>query len=112
MISRRKVLAAAAARIPAIMSGSSLIPMEEVRAANPGAWFQAYLPGEPDRILALGAKFVFVGRPFNYAGAVGGEAGIAHAIGILATEMARNMALLGVLQPSDLGSHHLRRRGR
>ncbi|MET0506981.1 MAG: alpha-hydroxy acid oxidase [Burkholderiaceae bacterium] len=288
--------AAAAARIPAIMSGSSLIPMEEVRAANPGAWFQAYLPGEPDRILALvdrveragfetlvitadvpvsgnrennvrarfstplrpslrlawdgithprwlfgtalrtlmnhgmphfentargrgapmlssqalrefgardhldwthlalirerwphklvvkgilspedalrardtgadgiivsnhggrqldgsiaplralpavvealgpdypvmidsgfrrggdvlmalalGAKFVFVGRPFNYAGAVGGEAGIAHAIGILATEMARNMALLGVLQPSDLGSHHLRRRGR
>src|SRR5690606_34566191 len=47
--------------------------------------------------LALGAKFVFVGRPFNYAGTVAGQAGITHAIGILATEMARNMALLGVL---------------
>ena len=60
--------------------------------------------------LALGAKLVFVGRPFNYAGAVGGQAGITHAIGILATEMARNMALLGVLSPSELGPQHLRRR--
>ncbi|OZI59063.1 alpha-hydroxy acid oxidase [Bordetella genomosp. 4] len=62
--------------------------------------------------LALGAKFVFVGRPFNYAGAVAGQAGVTHAIGILATEMARNMALLGVLNPSELGRQHLRQRGR
>lgn len=61
--------------------------------------------------LALGAKFVFVGRPFNYAGTVGGQAGVTHAIGILATEMARNMAMLGVLSPSELGPSHLRRRG-
>ena len=61
--------------------------------------------------LALGAKFVFIGRPFNYAGTVAGQAGITHAIGILATEMARNMALLGVPNPSDLGPQHLRRRG-
>ncbi|MFC4278278.1 alpha-hydroxy acid oxidase [Achromobacter aloeverae] len=60
--------------------------------------------------LALGARFVFIGRPFNYAGAVAGMAGVTHAIGILATEMARNMALLGVLSPSDLGPRHLRRR--
>jgi len=60
--------------------------------------------------LALGAKFVFVGRPFNYAGTVAGQAGITHAIGILATEMARNMALLGVTSPSELGPQHLRRR--
>lgn len=60
--------------------------------------------------LALGAKFVFVGRPFNYAGAVAGQAGVTHAIGILATEMARNMALLGVLSPSELGPQHLRQR--
>src|SRR5258708_34924586 len=46
--------------------------------------------------LALGAHFVFVGRPFNYAGAVGGEAGVLHAIAILAAEMRRNMALIGV----------------
>ncbi|MCZ2497531.1 alpha-hydroxy-acid oxidizing protein [Xylophilus sp. Kf1] len=60
--------------------------------------------------LALGAKFAFVGRPFNYAGAVGGQAGVTHAIGILATEMARNMAMLGVLSPAELGPRHLRRR--
>lgn len=39
--------------IPMIMSGSSLIPLEEVAAAAPHSWFQAYLPGEPDRIDAL-----------------------------------------------------------
>jgi len=61
--------------------------------------------------LALGARFVFVGRPFNYAGTVGGQAGVTHAIGILATEMARNMAMLGVLSPAELGPQHLRRRG-
>ena len=45
--------AAAAAGIPMIMSGSSLIPLEEVATAYPQAWFQAYLPGEPAAIAAL-----------------------------------------------------------
>ena len=45
--------AAAAARIPMILSGSSLIRMEEVAAASPGLWFQAYLPGERTRNEAL-----------------------------------------------------------
>jgi len=58
--------------------------------------------------LALGAKFVFVGRPFNYAGAVAGEAGVLHAIGILAAEIRRNMALLGVHRPADVTRDHLR----
>lgn len=44
---------AAAERIPAIMSGSSLIPMEEVAAAAPDTWFQAYLPGDESRIAGL-----------------------------------------------------------
>ncbi|WP_416358395.1 alpha-hydroxy acid oxidase [Aureimonas phyllosphaerae] len=44
---------AEAAGIPMIMSGSSLIRLEEVAEAAPTAWFQAYLPGEPDRIDAL-----------------------------------------------------------
>ncbi|MBS7777501.1 alpha-hydroxy acid oxidase [Acidovorax sp. CCYZU-2555] len=57
--------------------------------------------------LALGAKFVFVGRPFNYAGAVAGEAGVRHAIGILASEILRNMALIGVSRPAELGREHL-----
>jgi L-lactate dehydrogenase (cytochrome) len=45
--------AAAHARVPFVMSGSSLIRMEDVAAANPDAWFQAYVPGEPERILKL-----------------------------------------------------------
>jgi len=45
--------AARAAGVPAILSGSSLIRMEEVIAANPDAWFQAYLPGDSRRVEAL-----------------------------------------------------------
>ena len=48
------------------------------------------------KALALGAKFVFVGRPFNYAAAVGGEAGVRHAIAILQAEILRNMGMLGM----------------
>lgn len=48
------------------------------------------------KALSLGAKFVFIGRPFGFASAVGGEAGVRHASAILKTEISRNMALLGV----------------
>jgi L-lactate dehydrogenase (cytochrome) len=49
------VLAKAAqnAGIPMIMSGSSLIRLEEIAAAAPGSWFQAYLPGDIAQIKAL-----------------------------------------------------------
>ena len=59
------------------------------------------------KALALGARFVFVGRPFNYAAAVGGEAGVAHAIEILKGEVHRNMALVGVNSVAELGPHLL-----
>ena len=57
--------------------------------------------------LALGAKFVFVGRPFNYAGAVAGEAGVRHAIDILAAEIMRNMALIGARSPAGVSRDQL-----
>ena len=49
------VLAEAAKKssVPMIMSGSSLIPMEDVISLAPETWFQAYLPGESDRIEKL-----------------------------------------------------------
>jgi L-lactate dehydrogenase (cytochrome) len=59
------------------------------------------------KALALGAKFVWVGRPFNYAAAIGGEAGVAHAIGILKGEVRRNMALLGVNRFDELSPERL-----
>ncbi|MGL1386242.1 alpha-hydroxy-acid oxidizing protein, partial [Vibrio parahaemolyticus] len=42
--------AAAASAIPMILSASSLIPLEDVRAAGPTTWYQAYLPGDASRI--------------------------------------------------------------
>jgi L-lactate dehydrogenase (cytochrome) len=47
------------------------------------------------KALALGAKFVFVGRPMLYAAAVAGEAGVRHAIRLLHDEIDRDMAMLG-----------------
>ncbi|CAM4044126.1 alpha-hydroxy acid oxidase [Bordetella muralis] len=54
------------------------------------------------KALALGAACVFVGRPFNYAAAVAGETGVAHAIALLEQEVSRNMAMLGVCNLADL----------
>ncbi len=45
--------AAANAQIPMIMSGSSLIRLEEVAEAAPASWFQAYLPGKSEEIVKL-----------------------------------------------------------
>ncbi|WP_137124569.1 alpha-hydroxy acid oxidase [Roseomonas sp. HF4] len=53
--------AARAKRIPYILSASSLIPMEEVAKANPDAWYQAYLPGEPSRIEPLVDRVIAAG---------------------------------------------------
>lgn len=47
------------------------------------------------KALALGAAFVFVGRPFNYAAAIAEENGVTHAIGLLMAEIDRDMAMLG-----------------
>jgi L-lactate dehydrogenase (cytochrome) len=54
------------------------------------------------KAIALGARFVFVGRPFNYAAAIAGEAGVTHAIAILSEEMNRNMGMLGINSLADM----------
>jgi L-lactate dehydrogenase (cytochrome) len=59
------------------------------------------------KALALGARFVFVGRPFGYAAAIGGREGVMHAIRLLSGEVHRDMALLGITTLAELGSHHL-----
>ena len=45
--------AAKAENVPMILSASSLITLEDVRSANPAAWYQAYLAGLPERIEPL-----------------------------------------------------------
>ena len=48
------------------------------------------------KALALGADFVFLGRPFLFAAVVAGERGVRHAIELLTAELSRDMALLGI----------------
>ena len=48
------------------------------------------------KALALGADFVWIGRPFLYGAVVAGEAGVARAISLLHAEIDRDLALLGI----------------
>jgi L-lactate dehydrogenase (cytochrome) len=59
------------------------------------------------KALALGASFVFLGRPFNFAAAVGHERGVAHAIRLLSEEIGRDMALLGIEDLAELSPNHI-----
>jgi L-lactate dehydrogenase (cytochrome) len=59
------------------------------------------------KALALGAKWVFLGRPFLYAAAVAGEAGVRHAIFLLSEEIDRDLALLGCPDLAELGPKFL-----
>lgn len=166
---------AARANVPMVLSGSSLIRLEEVLDQSKDAWFQAYLPAEEPRIDALvdragragyhtltvtvdtqatpnrehnlragftsplrpslrlgwdglvrprwligtflrtmlnhGASFVLVGRPFNCAAAIAGAEGVRHAISLLASEIDRDMGMLGVNRIDALGPHVLHRIG-
>jgi L-lactate dehydrogenase (cytochrome) len=61
------------------------------------------------KALALGARFVWVARPFNYAAAIAGDAGVKHAIALLASEIDRDMAMLGVRSIAELSPRYLRR---
>jgi L-lactate dehydrogenase (cytochrome) len=59
------------------------------------------------KALALGADFVFLGRPFAFALAAKGEAGVRHAIELLRRELDASLAMLGhtsvdTLDPSCL----------
>jgi L-lactate dehydrogenase (cytochrome) len=62
------------------------------------------------KCLALGADFVFVGRPFLFA-AVAGIDGVRHAIKLLGREIDRDMAMLGVRDFGEIGPWALRPAG-
>lgn len=62
------------------------------------------------KALGLGARFVFVGRPFAFAGSVAGQSGVEHAIKLLHDEVSRDMAMLGVCSIPEIGPHLLLRR--
>jgi L-lactate dehydrogenase (cytochrome) len=61
------------------------------------------------KALALGAQFVFIGRPLLFAAVVGGEAGVQRALTLLRDEVDRDMALLGIRSTSEISSELVRR---
>jgi L-lactate dehydrogenase (cytochrome) len=62
------------------------------------------------KALALGAKACMCGRPYLYGLAAGGERGVARALGILRSEIERDMALMGCCSVSELDAGRIRRR--
>lgn len=65
--------------------------------------------GDIAAALGLGADFVLIGRPYLYGLMAGGEAGVARALAILRTELARTMALVGAPRISDLTADRVRK---
>jgi L-lactate dehydrogenase (cytochrome) len=63
------------------------------------------------KAMALGADFVFVGRPFNYAASIGGEAGVKRAYDILQGEVLRGLGQVGLERLAELGPQYLMRTG-
>jgi L-lactate dehydrogenase (cytochrome) len=59
------------------------------------------------KALALGANFVFVGRPFLYAAAIAGAPGVHHAIRLLKEEIDRDMALVGITTLAEMAPGRL-----
>jgi 4-hydroxymandelate oxidase len=57
--------------------------------------------------LAMGARAVFTARPFLYALACAGEAGVARALTIMREEIERTFALLGVRSPAEITRAHV-----
>ena len=64
------------------------------------------------KALALGADFAFIGRPFLFAAAAAGRAGVERALRLIAEEIDRDMALLGIDALSQLGTAFLCHRER
>jgi L-lactate dehydrogenase (cytochrome) len=59
------------------------------------------------KALALGAQFVFIGRPFLYAAAIAGDAGLQHAIRLMKDEISRDMAMLGITTLAEMTRERL-----
>jgi L-lactate dehydrogenase (cytochrome) len=63
------------------------------------------------KALALGASACSAGRPHLYGLGAGGETGVTQALKILKTELARDMALLGVAKLGDIDASLVRKVG-
>jgi len=61
------------------------------------------------KALALGASACSIGRPYLYGLAAGGQTGVLKALHILHSEMARTMALMGVISVDQIDAGCIQR---
>ncbi|MHA7879768.1 MAG: alpha-hydroxy acid oxidase [Saccharospirillum sp.] len=59
------------------------------------------------KAIALGAKGIYIGRPFLYGLGARGEAGVRHVLSIIENELDVSMALCGERRLSEVGRHNL-----
>lgn len=59
------------------------------------------------RARALGARGVYIGRPFLYGLGAGGEAGVSLALDIFRNELDKTMAFCGERDINDVGAHNI-----
>ena len=81
-----------------------VLPAVKANAGNMAVMMDSGIRRGTDvlKALALGADFVFVGRPFLYAIAAGGEHGAQHVINLMRSELMTDMALVGVNSPKEM----------
>jgi isopentenyl diphosphate isomerase/L-lactate dehydrogenase-like FMN-dependent dehydrogenase len=78
-----------------------------------GSEVEVYLDGGVTRgvdvalALSLGARGVFIGRPYLFALAVAGEDGVRQVLDLLRAEFENAMALLGVTRVAELGRRNV-----
>ena len=91
---------------------ASIDALEEVVCAVEGR-AEVYLDGGVRRgvdvatALALGSRAVFLGRPYLYALAAGGEDGVVEALNLLRSELVVAMTLLGAPRVSAIERSHV-----
>ncbi|QIL74089.1 alpha-hydroxy-acid oxidizing protein (plasmid) [Diaphorobacter sp. HDW4B] len=64
------------------------------------------------KAMALGARMVFMGRPFLYGASVAGQEGVQRVIDILGSEVDRNLGLLGCREMDMLNREFIVSKGR
>jgi len=75
-----------------------MLPAVKAEAGNMAIMMDSGIRRGTDvlKALALGADFVFIGRPFLYAASIAGEQGVRHCVKLMREEIDRNMAMLGI----------------
>jgi isopentenyl diphosphate isomerase/L-lactate dehydrogenase-like FMN-dependent dehydrogenase len=104
-------------QLDACATGADALPAvaAAVRAAEAGRRVEVWVDGGVRRgtdvvtALALGADFVFVGRPVVWGLAAAGEEGVRRVLRTLRDETVNAMQLLGAASVADIGPQHLLR---